>query len=140
MPEPGVQAAMKGLIVKDGKFLALQHKVGNELWWDIPGGRVAYGEDPKEGLKREIFEETKLNVEILKPLGVWHFIRQVDKAQVVCFTFLCSLKSEEIDIDNNPDDEERIIHHRWFTVEEFLKNTDAMTDKNLKKFISDYFY
>lgn len=54
------------IIEKDGKFLITQrpedgrHNGGR---WEFPGGKMDWGENPRESLKREIKEE--LNVEIL---------------------------------------------------------------------------
>lgn len=140
MVDPHVQAAVKGLIVKDGKFLTVQQKVSGRVWWDIPGGRIKYGEDPRECLVREIFEETGLNVEILKPIGVWHFFR-FDNSQVVCFTFLCDIKSGELNFENNPDEEEIFAKYGWYTPEEFLKKLEEaeVPHESFKKIIFDYF-
>jgi len=33
----------------------------NPLKWDLPGGDVEYGEDPKKAILREIKEETGFN-------------------------------------------------------------------------------
>jgi len=39
--------------------------------WDIPGGFLEEGEHPLEGIRRELLEETGLEVEPLEFLGVW---------------------------------------------------------------------
>ena len=39
--------------------------------WDIPGGFLEEGEHPLDGLRRELREETGLDVEPLDFLGVW---------------------------------------------------------------------
>jgi 8-oxo-dGTP diphosphatase len=39
--------------------------------WDIPGGFLDEGEHPLDGLRRELREETGLDVEPLEFLGVW---------------------------------------------------------------------
>ena len=39
--------------------------------WDIPGGFLEEGEDPVDGLRRELKEETGLDVEPERFLGVW---------------------------------------------------------------------
>ncbi|HYX11177.1 MAG TPA: NUDIX hydrolase, partial [Candidatus Acidoferrum sp.] len=39
--------------------------------WDIPGGFLEEGEDPVAGLRRELKEETGLDVEPQRFLGVW---------------------------------------------------------------------
>jgi len=39
--------------------------------WAPPGGRLEVEEDPKEGLLREIAEETGLKVRIVAPVDTW---------------------------------------------------------------------
>ena len=39
--------------------------------WDIPGGFLNEGEDPLDGLRRELKEETGLDVEPQRFLGIW---------------------------------------------------------------------
>ena len=40
-------------------------------FWDIPGGFLDEGEDPLDGLRRELREETGLEVEPERFLGIW---------------------------------------------------------------------
>lgn len=47
-------------------------KYGSE--WIIPGGKVDFGESTLEGLKREIKEETNLNISKIKFLGIRELI------------------------------------------------------------------
>lgn len=54
-----------GYIVRDGKTLLLYHK--KLQMWLPPGGHIDEGELPEEALRREILEETGLEVEILSP-------------------------------------------------------------------------
>jgi 8-oxo-dGTP diphosphatase len=39
--------------------------------WDTPGGFLGEGEHPLDGLKRELLEETGLEIEPLEFLGAW---------------------------------------------------------------------
>ncbi len=41
--------------------------------WEIPGGKVEYGEDPISAIKREFFEETGLKIEVEKPYLTWSY-------------------------------------------------------------------
>jgi len=40
-------------------------------YWDLPGGFLEEGEHPLDGLKRELHEETALDIEPREFLGVW---------------------------------------------------------------------
>ena len=58
------------LIKKDNKFLILKRKSGiHEEKWSFPGGKSEKGEDILETLKREVKEETNLNINIQKKLS-----------------------------------------------------------------------
>lgn len=54
MPKP-MYVAVKALIFEDGKLLLLNKK--HEGFWDIPGGRIEFGETIESALKRELAEE-----------------------------------------------------------------------------------
>ena len=58
--DPGVRVGLTALILRDGKILLGKRKNTETAdgKWAFPGGRMDYGEDPKEGAMREVFEET----------------------------------------------------------------------------------
>ena len=90
--------AAKAFIVSDGQLLILKrrpndsHKPGA---WDVPGGRLEPGESPFEGLKREAKEEANLEINILMPLDVHHFVRD-DGQKITLMIFLCQLAGGEV--------------------------------------------
>lgn len=45
--------ATKALILKDNKFLAMYTIENGEKYWDLPGGRMEFGETAEETLTRE---------------------------------------------------------------------------------------
>ena len=62
--------SIKALIIDGNKILCLKNE-RNE--WDFPGGKINFDEDIEEGLKREVKEETNLdikNLKILKPFNL----------------------------------------------------------------------
>lgn len=74
---------------EEGKFLVLfksetEDINPNEI--DIPGGRMKFGENPEESLKREVLEEIGINIEIEKPSRVWGFVK--NDLHLVGITFL----------------------------------------------------
>ncbi len=60
------------LVVAEGKILLVQRGVEpHKGCWDIPGGFLESREHPEEGARREVREETGLEVEILELLGIF---------------------------------------------------------------------
>ena len=60
------------LCVDNGRvLLARRAHPPFEGFWDIPGGFLNEGEDPLDGLRRELKEETGLEVEPERFLGIW---------------------------------------------------------------------
>lgn len=56
----------------DDKILLVKHKKERGGYWQgkwiCPGGALELGEEIKEGIKREVREETNLEIELVRPL------------------------------------------------------------------------
>ena len=64
----------KAVIMKEDKFLIILRSPSAPFFpehWDFPGGKLEHGEDPKEGIAREILEETGLRATIGDVVGVY---------------------------------------------------------------------
>jgi len=57
-----------GIAEKNGNFLIALRKPGSSIGerWEFPGGKVRHGENPPEALKREFFEEFRVNISVGK--------------------------------------------------------------------------
>ena len=90
---PTVNFAVKAMIVRNGHELLVIKKSDaedvNPNTYDVPGGRLEYGETPIEGLKREVREEVGLEIEIVRPSRTWSFVKKEKDFQLVGVTFLC---------------------------------------------------
>lgn len=78
---PQIRIAVKALIVKDNKVLLLIRKRKSPQQkpvWDIPGGGLLAGETFEQALKREVTEETNLDIEILDIIRAWNNIDNED--------------------------------------------------------------
>jgi len=65
-PRPAICA----VVVDEDQVMLVRRAVEPRLGrWDLPGGFLERGEHPAEGLRREMREETGLEIEILEPLG-----------------------------------------------------------------------
>ena len=60
-------------LVVDGGRVLLARRAGEPFrgYWDLPGGFLDEGEHPLDGLRRELREETGLDVEPAEFVGVW---------------------------------------------------------------------
>lgn len=118
-----VWSAVKALIKNGDKFLIVKQVAKDQEVWDLPGGRIKYGESPQEALIREVKEEINFDIKIIKPLGLWWFFRYLkDNDQVICYTFICLAENEEsVDLTRNDQQDEEIADFKWVTKEEFFK-------------------
>ncbi|MDR2902433.1 MAG: NUDIX domain-containing protein [Lactobacillales bacterium] len=69
--------AQKAIITQDGRLLMIKkaaHAAGNCAHkYDLPGGRMEYGETVDAALKREVLEETGIAAVPGKPFGTFEF-------------------------------------------------------------------
>jgi 8-oxo-dGTP diphosphatase len=101
--------AAKAVIIKDNKVLLIKRRPNDPhrpSEWDIPGGRLNPGENPLDGIKREVREETTLEIAILLPLAIQHFTRQ-DGQIITLIIFLCKPSPGEIKLS------EEHTEHQW---------------------------
>jgi mutator protein MutT len=70
-----VQPVTAALIQKHGKILLARRKAGKHMGpkWELPGGKVDPGEDPKQTLRRELKEELGIDAQIGQYLGSTRF-------------------------------------------------------------------
>jgi len=77
------RVAVSALIFEEGTVL-LAHRRDID-WWNLPGGGMEVGETVEEALRREVYEETGLAVEIEQLVGVY----SKPQKQEVVLTFRC---------------------------------------------------
>lgn len=103
-------------LIKDGdNYLVLHRSPENDYMsgkWDIPGGSVEFGENPVEGLEREVFEETGLKVRIGKPLYVYSFLSNPQRHQ---FQIIFECEFVEGEVKLNPEEHDKFL---WVTLDE----------------------
>jgi len=108
------RVAAKSFIVKDNNLLLIKrrpndvHKPGV---WEIPGGRLELGENTFEGLKRETKEETGLDIEVIQPLNIKHFVRD-DGQTITMLIFFCKALSDSVKLSEEHTDYEWVPLNR----------------------------
>lgn len=113
--------------------ILLQKRVGNGLW-GLPGGIMELGESLDETAKREVFEETGLNIEIDKLQGVYskYFAQCAngDKLQPVLAVFIGHIVGGEMKCD-----EKETLALQYFGKDELPE----IFCRSHKDIIEDYF-
>lgn len=93
---------------KEGKILLVKHKPERGgFWrekWICPGGELELGETISEGIKREVKEETGLEVELVKPLPAFERIVKSSEGfslHVVYIDYVAGLIGGELKADSD---------------------------------------
>lgn len=129
--------SVRAIIVRNGQYLILQRSK-NDSWnpsaWEFPGGKVDFGEDLNISLKREIKEETGIDINIAEPLYFWDEEVEVEKYKGkihVALHFECSAPLNAKVILSEEHD-----NYKWVTLEEleaFGSNLSAHTEEALER-------
>lgn len=111
--------AVKGLIVENDKYLLAMHNIYDprfEGTWTFLGGHIEpTDQSPEDTLRRELWEEIKVTVEVHHTIGVYPYF---NRGYLVV--------SATITGDPIPDPSE-ILELRWYTREEIRR----MAEENL---------
>lgn len=112
------------IIVNSKDEVLLCHRTDYDMW-NLPGGGIDNNESPWDGIKREVKEETGLEVKVERLISVYS---KSYKNHLV-FLFLCNQIGGKIEINN----EARDI--KYFNRKELPQNT---IQKHIER-INDYF-
>jgi ADP-ribose pyrophosphatase YjhB (NUDIX family) len=111
-----------GLIVDGAKIVTLTNIGNGKIWF--PGGGVEIGEKIENALKREIKEESGLDVEIGKMVLFkenFFYYQPLDEAyHAFLFFFICNAKNKELIIDSKVNDLES-KKPRWTKINSIKK-------------------
>ncbi|HSW98935.1 MAG TPA: NUDIX hydrolase [Candidatus Saccharimonadales bacterium] len=108
-------------VIKDveGRVLLLRESDGS---WELPGGGLEHGEDPRAALVREVAEETSLTVTWMdsRPEKFWAIHKQVGSPVLQWFAFVAyqAEVSGKFRLDSTGGEAEEA---RYFTIEEAKK-------------------
>lgn len=114
--EPYAFVGQKAFIFhKDGNMLVMKRskQCTNPHLWSFAGGRLEKGEDPVQGILREINEETKLRVDNLRIIGVRSYLENGN--YIVVIFYACETESKEVKMNWEHDE------FRWVSCDEALE-------------------
>jgi len=99
-----------GAVIEDdeGRILLVKHKQERGGYWQgkwiCPGGELEFGEEIKEGIKREVKEETNLEVELVTPLVPFDRIVKLDgktSLHVIYIDYIARLRGSELKVGSD---------------------------------------
>jgi 8-oxo-dGTP diphosphatase len=111
MAELVLRVAAKGVIVNEkGEVLIVReaktYEEGTRTGrYGLPGGRLNVGESYIDGLRREVREETNLDIEPGRPVyvGEWRPIIKGVPYQIIAVFTICKLKTYDVRLSNEHD-------------------------------------
>lgn len=121
--------SMKGMILYNNKVLILKRALETNFGggnWEFPGGKLEFGEELTEGLKREIQEETGLTVEVKKILFATSF-RIHEHKQVIIMNYLCKSNTSKVKLSHEHTD------YMWADKKELLVYLDKRILKDINE-------
>lgn len=80
--------------------------------WEVPGGKIEFGETPEEAVKRELLEETGYCVKVKQlipysKVSMWDYTNYIQ--HTVIFFYMCELENKE-HVKNN---DNKINTYKW---------------------------
>ncbi len=114
-------------------LLQLRNKAPEKEYWSIPGGRVELFETFEEAVKREVKEETGVEVEVISLLGICDHIIKNEERHWVSPSYLCKI------VEGEPQILEPTKHldMKWFALNklpERITITTQVAIRNYKKY------
>ncbi len=108
--------AVGGVIINGNKVLLVKRAhPPNKDMWAIPGGKLEYGETLEDAVKREMLEETNLQVKIVNLLSLIQMIKE--GFHYVILDFLCEVTGGDLKPASDAADA------KFFSIDE-IKNLD----------------
>ncbi len=102
MNEKYIRNRTAAVIIQDGKILLVQHHKYGKKYWLLPGGGVDYGETLFEATRREVKEETDLDVKIEDLLCISESIPPDGHRHVINYYFQAELSGGELHLGDDP--------------------------------------
>jgi 8-oxo-dGTP diphosphatase len=110
---PKHSVSVAGIVVRNDRRVLVVRRCDNQHW-EPPGGVLELHETFDQGVRREVFEETGIDVQVEGLTGVYKNMPR----GIVALVFRCSPLGGRL----TPSDEALSVH--WLTVEEIRKRMD----------------
>lgn len=130
-PEKIQRISVKALIRKGDVVLLVQDHKGK---WEMPGGKIDFGERPEDALCRELEEELGFTRVIIKDIvNAWTFFVESDGVEYQFIVLVYEVISEDEEVKKSDEH----MHHEWVSIVEIdsLNMRDGYKE-SIRKFFS----
>ncbi|PIT88068.1 MAG: DNA mismatch repair protein MutT [Candidatus Magasanikbacteria bacterium CG10_big_fil_rev_8_21_14_0_10_36_32] len=107
-----------GCLMQNNKVLIVRRSDAETFlpgYYEMPGGKCDFGENPEESLKREFKEEVGLKIEATKPYRIFSYVSDEGKRHTVEIVYLVKDGEGEIQLGKNH------VEYIWITKDEINK-------------------
>jgi len=120
---------------KGNNLLLLIRRAPSDRWphvWEFPRGKCEGKESINQCLKREVKEETNLDVEIVSYINKYEYIADEGKRKSTQYNYLCKLKNKNQEVELSHEHSE----YKWITT---FAEAELMVPVEMKKTIYQVF-
>ncbi len=121
---------------KNELLLQQRNKAPEREYWSIPGGKVEMFEKMEDAIKREVLEETGVEIEIIDLLGICNHIVESEKSHWMSPSFLCKIKNGGVPKIMEPT---KHLDLKWFPLDnlpEKITITTKVAIENYRRYIN----
>ncbi len=135
---------ISAFILRDEKLLLIQENQPPDVGkWNLPGGKLDFGENPLEAVKREAFEESGLDFKPTALLGVSSIYRNdvpvgPKQLHVIRIAYVgTATGSVSLEYGEPIDGVEEIANYKWLSLHDVLKlNNSELRYHDVKSLVS----
>ena len=115
-----------GIVIHDNKILLVKKSRGAYTGkYDLPGGSIEHGEKPVETLKRELLEETGVNIKSFKLYDAnsvvvdWLHHEEMENMHHIGIIYIVDIESDNVKEKSDGQDS---LGAKWIAIEELNKD------------------